>query len=71
MNQLAMLTIYEMAMILRKMIEESEEENKQNLLMLLAHLMAKLMEMMFVPNEEDGVADGQTSEERALEKIAA
>ena len=71
MNRLAMLTIYEMAQILKKMIEESEEKNKQNLLIILAQLMAKMMELMFVPNEGDGVADGQTSEERQLEKMAA
>lgn len=71
MNQLAMLTIYEMAQILKKMIEESEEENKQNLLMILAQIIAKMMELMFVPNEEDGVADGQTSEDRQLERMAA
>ena len=71
MNRFAMLTIYEMAQILKKMIEESEEKNKQNLLIILAQLMAKMMELMFVPNEGDGVADGQTSEERQLEKMAA
>ena len=71
MNRLAMLTIYEMAQILRKMIEDSEEENKQSLLMILAQIMAKMMELMFVPDEEDGIADGQTSEERQLERMAA
>lgn len=71
MNKVAVFTIYELAQILKKMIEESEEKNRENLLIILVRIMAKLMEMMFVPNEEDGVADGKTSEERQLERLAA
>lgn len=63
--------LYAAAEILRALIDREEDgEEKENLLVILAKLMAGLMKMMFVPDEEDGINDGETALDRNMRKIA-
>ncbi|HVZ11735.1 MAG TPA: hypothetical protein VG965_01775 [Patescibacteria group bacterium] len=76
LNKLALQSVLEMAQVMGRLVGEKEkdDEEEEGLGALLAALfaaMAKMMQLMFVPQEGDGVLDGQDAEERTMEKMAA
>ena len=70
LNLQSQLTMQELIELFKKLLDKKDEDEK-GLLQIVAELVAKMMEAMFVPQEGDGVLDGQSKEERLLEKKAA
>ena len=70
--QMAVESIYAMAVAIREMVEDEDDElKKMSILEILFEIVGRLMQAMAVPQEDDGVMQGVDPEKQKEEKIVA
>ena len=68
--QMAVESIYAMAVAIREMAEDEDDElKKMSILEILFEIVGRLMQAMVVPQEDDGVMQGVDPEKQKEEKI--